>query len=167
MNIFCNHCYGAELYKKLEIQYSTPLIWSLMLPRDYFIFISNLELYINIEPILIKNISEIDDLPNFDLVQEKQKIYPGYSVIKIKNIYIHFLHHKGNDVISKFNIRKNRFIHNKHCSIFLFVKNKYSKKEDVSNFNNIAAQHKFLIEELDAKHWNYNKIIKDIKNLLK
>ena len=110
MRIVSNHCYGANLYKSINMNYNSPFIWSLILPNDFLKLNSDLKHYIESKPLVVSNSESINDVDNLNLYKEKSglKDIGNYPVVKLDDIYIHFIHNNkehNNNVFDKFSKR--------------------------------------------------------------
>lgn len=103
-SIISNNCWGGGIYQKLDLPYTSPTIGVYFYAEDYIKFISNLEYYLSITPIIIPK--EKSKYANELL---KLKVYRYFPIGKIDDIEIVFLHYRSDkEAIDKWERRKKR-----------------------------------------------------------
>lgn len=171
-----NTCVGWDIYKKFNLEYTSPLIASLI-PND----IEYLKLIKNFKNILNDNKINISNIPKKNTIFEIQNNYPYYKheiikvpypIIKIDDIDIHFIHETELDLTyNKFirrierckNIIKNNNYKILNILIFTEIINDTNNYEElIESFlsnNDISMQNIFLGPE------KYKIVTDNIKNI--
>lgn len=109
--IISNTCVGAEIYKQLNKQYTSPFIGTLI-PNDkeYIKLCNNIHYYLNVTPII--NQVPKDNTPF--AIQNKSKYYKHpairipYPVIHLEDIEIHCIHDNIDNITLKWQRRCER-----------------------------------------------------------
>ena len=142
--IISNSCVGWEIYKRLDIEYMTPFIGTLI-PNDleYIKLCNNIIYYININP-------TCDLFPKNNTVFERQTNskyykYPSiktpYPIIHLEDIDIHCIHETRGisceAVLAKFNKRRLKMINIINDNNYKII-NTLAYTELFNNHDNIA-----------------------------
>lgn len=151
MNLIINSntCIGSELYSKLKIRYSSPLIGTLI-PNDYeyLKFTQKFESIIN-ECINITNI------PKNNTIFEKQthnkyyyhkSITIPYPIIQLSEIDIHCIHEKD------------------HCITLEKFKRRLERSINIIKTNNYIILNVLVFTEIINESHDYQEIINDFLN---
>ena len=170
MKIVSNHCVGATLDRRLGQEFSSPFVWSLMLPKDYIKLIENLEECLSCDPRIIynENIDDIKDVDNRELRLDKSS-YPeigDYPTVEMNGVYVHFIHNnteKNTDIGDKLRKRTKRYLENKGETLFLFALSRYSNEDDIKKFKALELQHKLIVTEEEAQNWDLKRAIAFVK----
>ncbi|WP_010520978.1 DUF1919 domain-containing protein [Aquimarina agarivorans] len=106
--VVSNNCWGAEVYKRLGVQYNTPFVGLFIFGPDYLKLLSNFDYYLNSKLSFISKSKWID----------KPLDYPvGFLV----DVEIHFLHYKNKKEASlKWNRRVVRMLETKNKNNYFF-----------------------------------------------
>lgn len=96
--IFSNNCWGGRIYDMFGLMYTSPTIGLRIDQIDYVRFLSKLDYYLNITPILQKTEINMDTKHN-------------EYVALLDDIKVVFIHYKsGEDAIDKWERRKKRIV---------------------------------------------------------
>ena len=126
-SIISNNCWGGSIYQKLNLPYTSPTIGLYFYADDYIKFLSNLDYYLSLTPIIIQ---KKDSKYKEEL--DKLKVYRYFPIGKLDDIEIIFVHYRNDeDAIAKWEKRKQR----------LNIDNLIVKFNDQNNF-----QEKHLVE---------------------
>lgn len=103
-SIISNNCWGGMVYQKLNLPYLSPTIGLYFYADDYIKFVSNLEYYLSIEPVIIDK-----EQSKYKNELSKLKVYRYFPIGKIDDVEIIFLHYRSdNEAIEKWEKRKKR-----------------------------------------------------------
>jgi uncharacterized protein (DUF1919 family) len=88
MTVFSNDCWGGELYKFLDIEYSSPFIGTYLMAPDYIRFLKKPLFYLEKEIEFVK-------YSKYEEVEEaRNKFRYRFPVGKIEDIEIQFMHYE-------------------------------------------------------------------------
>lgn len=94
--VIANNCWGAEIYRELNLEYNTPFVGLFLYGPDYIRLLENLDYYLTL------------DLSFSDSSRWNESI-PDYPIGLLDDIEIHFLHYKDRDEANqKWNRRVSR-----------------------------------------------------------
>jgi uncharacterized protein (DUF1919 family) len=124
-NDFCiiaNNCWGAEIYKRYNLPFNTPIIGLYFYPEDYLNFISDLEKNLTTEITFIKDSKNIKD-----------QVHP---VGIINDIEVHFLHYDSEqEAYDKWTKRCKRVPNNPSKLFFKFDDRDGATAEHIHRFH--------------------------------
>lgn len=135
-SIISNNCWGGGIYQRLNLPYTTPTIGLYFYADDYIKFLSNLEYYLSLTPIIIsKEQSKYkDQLLNL-------KVYRDFPIGVLDDIEIIFLHYRdGKKAVSKWEKRKERV--NLHNLIVKFNDQNDCTEDHLLNFEKLPFKNK-------------------------
>lgn len=100
--IFSNDCWGAELYRRMEIPYNTPFVGLMLMAPCYIKFLKDPHKYFESK---LEFISE----SKYQMINELRNKIGKFPIGKILDIEIHFQHYKSEEeAMEKWNRRKLR-----------------------------------------------------------
>jgi hypothetical protein len=141
-----NTCVGSEIYKRLNKEYISPLIGTLI-PNDdeYIEFIKKFQSILN-SPINVtlhpKNNTSFERQSQNKYYQHRSIAVP-YPIIQIENIDIHCIHEENCDkTLEKF-------------------KRRFERSKDIIQTNNYKILNVLVFTELITEHNDYQEIIND------
>ncbi|MGP1612358.1 MAG: DUF1919 domain-containing protein [Catonella sp.] len=143
VSIISNNCIGADISRKLYLKYNSPTVNMQVLPGQFSKFISNLKYYLNIEPIEVLVLSEVERcmLKEMYGVWEEDKI--PFPIGRIDDILLCFQHYNNfEDAVRAWNRRKGRVNFKKIGYILVADVIKY--KEDIMRFYGLNIENKLL-----------------------
>lgn len=100
--IFSNDCWGAEIYRAMEIPYNTPFVGLMLMAPCYIKLLKDPHKYFE---------SKLEFIPEsrYELINELRNKNGKFPIGKILDIEIHFQHYKSEEeAIEKWNRRKSR-----------------------------------------------------------
>lgn len=168
--IISNTCVGAEIYKHLNIQYTSPFIGTLI-PNDieYIKLCNNVKYFLNIEPIF--NFEPKDNTPfaiqNNGRYYKHSTIKTPYPIIHLDDVEIHCIHDNMDNVKIKWCTRMDRarkIISNNNYVIFNclaiseFLNNHDNLLHVINNYINNEQDNVynlFIGPNLSIDHKNY------------
>ena len=125
--IIANNCWGAEVYKRYNLPFNTPVIGLYFYPEDYLSFISDLRFNLETDISFIKNSRHING----------QK----YPVGIVNGIEIHFLHYETEeDAKAKWTKRCKRVLKNPSRLFFKFDDRDGASSDHIHQFHKMALQ---------------------------
>jgi uncharacterized protein (DUF1919 family) len=131
-NDFCiiaNNCWGAEIYKRYNLPFNTPIIGLYFYPEDYLNFISNLEENLTTEITFIKESKNIKD-----------QVHP---IGIINDIEVHFLHYDSEqEAYEKWTKRCKRVPKNPSKLFFKFDDRDGATAEHIHRFHQMTLRNK-------------------------
>ena len=83
--VVSNNCWGAEIYKRLDLEYNTPFVGLFFYGPDYIKLLENFDYYMN------KELSFVNE----SKWSKKTILFP---IGKLDDIEIHFMHYKNEDM---------------------------------------------------------------------
>jgi len=106
--VVSNNCWGAEIYKRLGLEYNTPFVGLFIYGPDYINLLENFDYYIN------KELSFVNE----SKWSKKTILFP---IGKLDDIEIHFMHYKNEEeAFSKWSRRVERMKKNNDLDNFFF-----------------------------------------------
>ena len=106
--VVSNNCWGAEIYKRLNLEYNTPFVGLFIYGPDYIKLLENFDYYMN------KNLSFVNE----SKWSKKTILFP---IGKLDDIEIHFMHYKNEEeAFSKWNRRVERMKQKNDFDDFFF-----------------------------------------------
>ena len=87
ISIFSNDCWGAEIYKHLQVPYQTPFVGLMIMAPCYIKLLKRPRHYLERSPMEFVTVSQYETYHNF--TQHK-----NYPLARIDDIEIHFLHYE-------------------------------------------------------------------------
>jgi len=103
-SIISNNCWGGGIYQKLDLPYTSPTVGIYFYAEDYIKFLSNLEYYLSIKPIIIPKSES-----RYATQLSSLKVYRYFPIGLIDDIELVFLHYRSDeDAIAKWEKRKKR-----------------------------------------------------------
>ena len=152
VSIISNNCIGADISRKLYLKYNSPTVNMQVLPGQFSKFISNLKYYLNIEPIEVLALSEVERcmLKEMYGIWEEDKI--PFPIGRIDDILLCFQHYNNfEDAVRAWNRRKDRVNFKKIGYILVADVIKY--KEDIMRFYGLNIENKLLFLTSDYKEY--------------
>lgn len=151
--IISNNCFGAEIYKRLELEYNTPFVGLFIYGPDYIKLLENFEYYIDKELCFVSDSKWINTSVS-------------YPIGILNDIEIHFLHYKNkSEAFSKWNRRLNRMklINEKDKYFFKICDRDFTGKEILLRFHKLPYKNKisFSINQLNE---NNHLVVKENEN---
>ena len=142
--VISDNCWGAELYKRLDVEYNTPFVGLFIYGPDYINLLKNLDHYLNTELSFKEESKWIDGALNYPI---------GY----LEDIEIHFMHYKDeNEAYAKWYRRLGRMkkINDKDKYYFKICDRDLADLDIITQFHELPFKHKisFGINNLDQKH---------------
>lgn len=102
--IISNNCWGGMVYQKLDLPYISPTVGVYFYADDYIKFLSNLEHYLSIKPIIISKSKS-----KYAKQLSELKVYRYFPIGLIDDVEVVFLHYRSdNEAIEKWEKRKSR-----------------------------------------------------------
>lgn len=152
--IIANNCWGAEIYKRLNIEYNTPFVGLFLYGEDYLRLLENFDLYMASSLVFIPKSKWFSEIPS-------------YPVGLLNDIEIHFLHYKNNDeALDKWNRRVKRMnmVTDRNNYFFKICDNALTDQTLILRFHQLPFKNKisFSIENLPIREHVY---FKDSKGL--
>jgi len=133
--IFSNDCWGAEIYRKMQIPYNTPFVGLMMMAPCYIKFLKDPHKYLESK---LEFISE----SVYKKINELRTQNRKFPVGKILDIEILFLHYKSEkDAFEKWNRRKARINWDNICVKFTMDKD-YATEEHLKEFEILPYERK-------------------------
>lgn len=112
--IISNTCVGLEIYRMLNLEYTSPFIGTLIPnDNDYLKLCKNITYYINIQPTVRSDPKDntIFAIQNKDKYFRNRNVYVPYPVIYLDDIEIHCIHETSNEIaLDKFIRRRQRML---------------------------------------------------------
>ena len=106
--VVSNNCWGAEIYKRLDLEYNTPFVGLFFYGPDYIKLLENFDFYMN------KELSFVNE----SKWSKKTILFP---IGKLDDIEIHFMHYKNEEeAFSKWSRRVERMKQNNELDNFFF-----------------------------------------------
>ncbi len=106
--VVSNNCWGAEIYKRLDLEYNTPFVGLFFYGPDYIKLLENFDYYMN------KELSFVNE----SKWSKKTILFP---IGKLDDIEIHFMHYKNEEeAFSKWSRRVERMKKNNDLDNFFF-----------------------------------------------
>lgn len=131
-NDFCiiaNNCWGAEIYKRYDLPFNTPIIGLYFYPEDYLNFISDLEVNLATEITFVKESKNIKD----------QK----HPVGIVNGIEVHFLHYDSEqEAYEKWTKRCKRVLKDPSKLFFKFDDRDGATAEHIHRFHKMPFENK-------------------------
>lgn len=142
--IFSNNCWGGRIYDMFGLMYTSPTIGLRIDQVDYVRFLSKLDYYLSITPVLQSTQKNLDTNKN-------------EYIALIDDIKVVFIHYKsGQDAIDKWERRKKRIVKDN-----IIVKLSYSNRDSendrfiIETFSNLPYKKIFLTTNEEYRN-NYN-----------
>jgi len=133
--IFSNDCWGAEIYRKMQIPYNTPFVGLMMMAPCYIKFLKDPHKYLESK---LEFISESE----YEKINELRTKNRRFPVGKILDIEIHFLHYTSEkDALEKWNRRKAR-INWDNISVKFTMDKDYATEDHLKDFEKLPYVHK-------------------------
>ena len=130
--IISNNCWGAEIYRRLDLSYNTPFVGLFIYIPDYLKLLQDFDTY------MIEQLSFSDTSKWIDK-------NPGYPIGVLKDIEIHFMHYDSEqDALNKWNRRTSRLLQAKdNLPIFYKICDRDNGKiEEIEAFHNLPLENK-------------------------
>ena len=133
--LLSNDCYGAEIYKWLQIEYKTPFVGLMLMAPCYIKFLSRPEYYWSL-PVTFIDKSMYEKM---DAARARNRRYP---LARLDDIEIHFLHYTSEqEAIAKWQRRIDRI--NWKCLYVKFVMDKdYADASHLQQFGQLPYKNK-------------------------
>lgn len=143
-SIISNNCWGGHYYDMFHLRYKSPTIGLFIPPKDYILFLENLEYYLSLE---LKNIDFVDSKYKDMLLRKQEKGYlnnvENIVIGKLDDIEIFFLHYNSfKEANEKWNIRKKRINYNN--LIVKFNDQNEFEIDDYYNFKKLDYKNKLF-----------------------
>lgn len=103
-SIISNNCWGGSIYQRLDLPYTSPTVGIYFYADEYIKFLSNLEHYLSIKPIIIH-----PNKSKYANQLSKLKVYRYFPIGIIDDVEVVFLHYRSDEeAIQKWEKRKKR-----------------------------------------------------------
>ncbi len=82
--VISNNCWGAEIYKRLGLEYNTPFVGLYIYGPDYVKLLENFDSYMKMELLFVEKSKWLESTVS-------------YPIGTLKDVEVHFLHYKDSD----------------------------------------------------------------------
>jgi uncharacterized protein (DUF1919 family) len=155
LTVFSNDCWGGELYKFLDIEYSSPFIGTYLMAPDYIRFLKNPLFYLEKEIEFVKYSKYIE------VENARNEFRYRFPVGKINDIEIQFMHFETKEEAKlKWDKRKQRI--NWQNIIVKFDGSKDLASEKLINeFDQLSFQKKLVLTNVSKVNITSNVYVPD------
>ena len=145
--IISNNCWGAEVYKELNLPYNTPFVGLFMPPQSFIEMLGDLPFFLS-RPLRFK---EISDFEIYNTNRRQQNI--NYPIAELApGIEIHFLHYQSVGEAEEKWIRRLKRMNMEKSSLFIkFCDREVEDFSLIEKFSSLPYQNKVCFTVKDPK----------------
>lgn len=158
-SIISNNCWGAHVYRRYGLQYSSPTIGLYFFPDDYLTFLSSFKDSI-VSPLHIIN---AEQSKHYKLLIERnqQNVLVGKLDNGVEMVLLHY--HSPQEAIEKWERRCKRI--NTNNLIVKFSSLDMCTKDQCDTFNSLSFEKKIMFTTFNDPKWNcnvnVNRVVRD------
>lgn len=159
--IISNNCWGAEVYKDLELPYATPFVGLFLFAPCYLRLLNNLKAYLETVP-NFTNTSRY----KFANKQRKQGIWDQYPIGLLgEDIEVHFMHYSSvSEASEKWARRVSRINWDKKNIFLKFCDRGLCTEENMKEFDQLDFPNKVCFTAKKYSHFKSNVWVRECRD---